>query len=49
LSTVYPDGLSLSGLAWAFRMIPTQHTGTCIWHAVPIAGVFKRPAYGLVQ
>jgi len=40
LSSVYPDGMSLSGLAWAFNMIPTKHTGTGIWHAMPIDGVF---------
>jgi hypothetical protein len=37
---VYPNGLSLSCLAWAFNMTPTQHTVTGIWHAMPIVGVF---------
>jgi hypothetical protein len=40
LSSAYADGPSLSGLAWAFNMIPTKHTGTSIWHATLIAGVF---------
>jgi len=40
LSTAYPDGLSLSRLAWAFNMIPTQRADTSIWHAMPIAGLF---------
>jgi len=35
-----------SGLACTFKLLPTQHTDTSIWHARPYARTFWRPAYG---
>lgn len=35
------DGLSLSGLAWTFTLLPRKHTQTSLWHARPFASTFR--------
>jgi hypothetical protein len=40
--------LSFSGLTWTFRLLLSKHTETSIWHAVPFAVTFYKPACGLV-
>jgi len=40
MSVVYVDGLSFSGLMWTFKLLPSKHTETSIWHARPFSSTF---------
>ena len=40
------DGLRFSGLIWTFNLPPSKHKVATIWHALPFARTFYRPAYG---
>jgi len=34
---------------WTFKLPPIKDAETSIWHARPLAFIFLRPVYGLVE
>jgi len=34
------DGLSFSGIAWKFKLLPNKDTETSIWHYKPFTSMF---------
>lgn len=41
---VYFCGLSFSGVTWAFKLLPSKHTVTSVWHSKPFASTLQRLA-----
>jgi hypothetical protein len=43
------DGLRFSDLAWALKLLTSEHTKTSTWHARPFAITTQTTAYGLLE
>jgi hypothetical protein len=41
MSVMSHDSQSVSGLMWAFKLLPTKHTETSIWHVRLFASTFR--------
>jgi hypothetical protein len=41
-------GVSFSGLAWTFKLLPRKHTEANIWYGGPFASTLRSPVYGLL-
>jgi hypothetical protein len=41
---MFLDVLSFSGLAWTFKLLPSKHMETSVWHAKPL----PTPACGML-
>jgi len=46
---IYIDVLSFCSLVWTFKLLPIKDAETSIWHARPLAIIFLRPLYCLVE
>ena len=40
MSVVSLEGLRFSGFAWTFKLVPSKHLETSMWHAGPLDNAF---------